>query len=149
MGAAADRSRDVEMSRILLDTSAYAGYLRNHPQLQAPIQGASAVHLNAVVLGELLAGFKKGSRPRQNENRLREFIAEPRVTVLSVDEETAVRYAAIKDYLGRKGTPIPANDLWIAATAFQHGLRLQTLDAHFLRVPQILVEFFEPIAPVK
>lgn len=133
------------MSRILLDTSAYASYMRNHPQLHAPIRGASAVYPNAVVVGELLAGFKKGSRARQNENRLREFIGEPRVTVLGVDEETAVRYAAIKDYLCRKGTPIPANDLWIAATAFQHGLRLLTLDAHFLQVPQIIVDCFEPL----
>lgn len=137
------------MSRVLLDTSAYAGYMRDHPQLQAPIQSASAVHLNAVVVGELLAGFKKGSRARQNEDRLRDFVGEPRVTVLSVDDETAVRYAAIKDYLRRKGTPIPANDLWIAATAAQHGLRVLTSDEHFLRVPQIIVDFFEPIAPSK
>lgn len=137
------------MSRVLLDTSAYAAYMRNHPQLLEPIQGASAVHLSVVIVGELLAGFKKGSRARQNEYRLREFMAEPRVTVLSVDEETAVRYAAIKDYLRREGTPIPTNDLWIAATAFQHGLRLQTFDGHFLRVPQILADFFEPIAPPK
>ena len=123
--------------------------MRSHTRLQETVQSASAVHLNAVVVGELLAGFKKGSRTRQNENRLREFIAEPRVTVLSVDEETAVRYAAIKDYLRREGTPIPTNDVWIAATAFQHGLRLQTLDAHFLRVPQIIVDFFESIAPAK
>ena len=137
------------MSRVLLDTSAYAGYMRNHPQLQAPMRSASAVHLNAIVVGELLAGFKKGSRAKQNEYRLREFISEPRVTVLNVDEETAVWYAAIKDYLRREGTPIPTNDVWIAATASQHGLRLQTLDAHFLRVPQIIVDFFEPIAHAK
>ena len=137
------------MSRILLDSSAYAAYMRSHTPLQETVQSASAVHLNAVVVGELLPGIKKGSRTRQNENRLREFIAEPMVTVLSVDEETAVRYTAIKDYLRREGTPIPTNDVWIAATAFQHGLRLQTLDAHFLRVPQILVDFFEPVTPSK
>ena len=68
---------------------------------------------------------------------------------MNVDDETAVRYAAIKDNLRREGTPIPTNDLWIAATASQHGLRLQTLDAHFLRVPQIIVDFFESIAPAK
>ena len=137
------------MSRILLDTSAYAGYMRNHPELLGSLQSASMVHLNAIVVGELLAGFKKGSRGRQNERGLREFIAESRVTVLSLDEETAVRYAAIKDYLRREGTPVPANDLWIAATAFQHGLRVLTLDEHFLRVPQILVDVFEPMGPMQ
>ena len=137
------------MSRILLDTSAYAAYMRDHPELQAPVRSASSVHLTAVVMGELLAGFKKGRRTRQNEERLREFIAEPRVTVLSVDDETAVRYAVIRDYLRREGTPIPTNDLWIAASASQHGLRVLTSDEHFLRVPQIIVDFFEPLASSK
>jgi tRNA(fMet)-specific endonuclease VapC len=121
--------------------------MEGHAALQAPVQRAAGVHLNAVVIGELLAGFKKGSRTRQNEERLRRFVAASRVRVMDVDEETAVRYAVIKDHLRREGTPIPTNDVWIAATAFQHGLRLQTLDAHFLRVPQILVDFFDPTAP--
>ena len=137
------------MSRILLDSSAYSAYMEGHPALQEPVQRAAGVHLNAVVLGELLAGFKKGSRTRQNEERLRRFVAASRVRVMYVDEETAVPYAAIKDYLRRAGTPIPTNDVWIAATAFQHGLRLQTLDAHFLRVPQIIVDLFEPVTPSK
>ena len=137
------------MSRILLDTSAYAAYMRDHPDLQAPVRSASSLHLNAVVVGELLAGFKKGRRTRQNEERLRDFVGEPRVTVLTVDEETAVRYAAIRDYLRRQGTPIPTNDLWIAASASQHGLRVLTSDEHFLRVPQIIVDFFGPVTPSK
>ena len=137
------------MSRILLDTSAYSAYMEGHPELQEPVRRATGVHLNAVVVGELLAAFKKGSRTRQNEERLRRFVAVSRVRIMNVDDETAVRYAAIKDNLRREGTPIPTNDLWIAATASQHGLRLQTLDAHFLRVPQIIVDFFESIAPAK
>lgn len=137
------------MSRILLDTSGYSQYMRGHPELQDPVQRAAEVHLNAVVVGELLAGFKKGSRTRQNEERLRRFVVTARVRILTVDEETAQRYAAIKDYLRREGTPIPANDLWIAATAFQHGLRLLTLDEHLLRVPQIIVDFFEPLTSSK
>jgi predicted nucleic acid-binding protein len=137
------------MSRILLDTSGYSQYMRGHPDLQDPVRRAAEVHLNAVVVGELLASFKKGSRTRQNEERLRRFVVTTRVRVLTVDAETAERYAAIKDYLRREGTPIPANDLWIAATAFQHSLRVLTLDEHYLRVPQIIVDFFEPIPPVK
>jgi tRNA(fMet)-specific endonuclease VapC len=131
------------MSRILLDTSAYSAYMGGHPQLQDPVRRAVEVYLNAVVVGELLAAFKKGSRTRQNEGRLREFVVGPRVSILSVDEETAVRYAVIHDYLRQKGIPIPTNDLWIAATAAQHGLRLLTLDAHFLRVPQVIVDLVE------
>ena len=132
-----------------MDTSAYVAFMRDHPEVQAVVQIASSVYLNAVVVGELLAGFKKGRRTRQNEERLREFFAEPRVTLLNVDHETAVRYAVIRDYLRREGTPVPSNDLWIAATASQHGLRVLTSDEHFLRVPQIIVDFFEPMTPSK
>jgi len=132
------------MSRILLDTSAYSAYIEGHPELREPVRRASAVHLSVVAMGELLAAFLKGGRRRQNETRLREFIAEPRVHVLHVDDETAVRYAAILDYLRRQGTPVPINDLWIAATAAQHGLRILTLDSHFLQIPQVIVDFIEP-----
>ena len=132
------------MSRILLDTSAYSAYTGGHPEMQEPVRHASAIHLSVVIVGELLAGFQKGGRRRQNEARLREFSAEPRVRVLHVDDETAVRYAAIWDYLRRQGTPVPTNDEWIAATASQHGLRIVTLDAHFLHMPQVIVDFFEP-----
>jgi len=135
------------MSRILLDTSAYSAYTGGHPDLQEPVRHASMVHLSVVAVGELLAGFLKGGRRRQNETRLREFAAEPRVRVLHVDEETAVRYAAIRDYLRQQGTPVPVNDVWIAATAAQHGLRLLTLDSHFLHIPQVIVDFFEPARP--
>jgi tRNA(fMet)-specific endonuclease VapC len=135
------------MSRILLDTSAYSAYTGGHPDLQEPVRHASAVHLSVVVVGELLAAFLKGGRRRQNETRLREFTAEPRVRVLHLDDETAVRYAAIRDYLRRQGTPVPVNDVWIAATAAQHGLRLLTLDSHFLQIPQVIVDFFEPARP--
>ena len=132
------------MSRILLDTSAYSAYTGGHPDLQEPVRHASAVHLSVVAVGELLAAFLKGGRRRQNETRLREFTAEPRVRVLHLDDETAVRYAVIRDYLRRQGTPVPTNDVWIAATAAQHGLRLLTLDSHFLQIPQVIVDFFEP-----
>ena len=110
------------MSRILLDTSAYSAYTAGHPDLQEPVRHASMVHLSVVVVGELLAGFLKGGRRRQNETRLRDFSAEPRVRVLHLDDETAVRYAAIRNYLRRQGTAVPINDVWIAPTAAQHGL---------------------------
>lgn len=131
------------MSRILVDTSAYSAYLRNHPMVKEAIGKAAEVHISAVSIGELRAGFLKGSSRKRNEELLRRFIAAPRARVLTVDEETADRYAAIHNYLRREGTPVPVNDLWIAATASQYGLRLQTLDAHFRRIPHIMMDFFE------
>ncbi|MBI2454973.1 MAG: type II toxin-antitoxin system VapC family toxin [candidate division NC10 bacterium] len=135
------------MSRVLLDTSAYSAYMVGHPDLRERVQQASEVCLNAVVIGEVLAAFKKETRTKENEKGLHDFLAAPRVRILSVDEETAVRYATIQDFLRRQGTPIPTNDVWIAATAAQHGLRLLTLDAHFLHIPQVIVDFFEPALP--
>lgn len=134
------------MSGILLDTSAYSAMRRGDERLQAPVRDAAAVVLTPVVLGELLFGFKGGDRERANRAALRDFLDAPRVTLVPLDEETAERYAAIRDHLRRQGTPISANDLWIAASAAQHGLRLLTLDGDFNSVPQVLVEYFEPRA---
>lgn len=132
------------MSRLLLDTSAYSAMRRGDRRLLAPIQEASEVFLTPVVIGELLYGFLGGGLEGGNRGLLREFLESPRVEVLSVDEETAERYAVIRDYLREQGKPIPANDLWIAASAAQHGLRLLSLDDHFKSVPQVLLEYFDP-----
>lgn len=128
------------MSRILLDTSAYSAFMRGHAEAVAAIQGADEIVLSPVVLGELAAGFRRGGRRKRNEAELRRFRSSPRVRSVVMDDETSERYAAILDGLRRTGTPISANDVWIAASAMQHGLLLVTADADFERVPQILVE---------
>jgi tRNA(fMet)-specific endonuclease VapC len=133
------------MSRLLLDTSAYSAMWRGDERLLAPIREAAEVYLTPVVIGELLYGFGGGGVERQNRRLLREFLDSERVGVAPVDEDTAERYAVIREYLRRQGSPIPANDLWIAASAAQHGLLLMTLDSHFKNVPHILVEYFEPV----
>ena len=132
------------MSRIFLDTSAYSAFKRGHLELRHRIREASQIQLNPVVLGELRAGFLKGSRLRENLGELAQFLASPRVNMVAVDEETAVRYAMILDSLRRAGIPIPTNDIWIAASAMQGGSVLLTTDPHFRRVSQIVVEIFEP-----
>ena len=135
------------MSHILVDTSAYSEHLRGRPEVKAAIQRASAIGLSVVSIGELKAGFLKGGRTRRNEEFLRSFLASPRARAIPVDEETANRYAAIRDYLRRQGTPVPTNDVRIAATAAQYSLRLLTLDSHFLQIPQVIVDFVEPARP--
>lgn len=131
------------MSRLLLDTSAYAAFMAGHASVRRPVMEASEIWLNTTVLGELLAGFKKGSKTVENERLLRDFLRGPRVRFAVMDRETAERYAVIRDYLRRAGKPVPVNDLWIAATAFQHSLRLLTRDGHFRRIPQVIVDFVE------
>jgi tRNA(fMet)-specific endonuclease VapC len=132
------------MSRLLVDTSAYSAWARGYEPVRAPLQRAAELCLSVVVLGELQAGFRDGRRRQENEERLRQFLSSPRVQVLGIDEETVPPYAAIHHELKRRGTPIGLNDLWIAATAYQHGLRVFTLDGDFQKIPQVLVEYVPP-----
>jgi tRNA(fMet)-specific endonuclease VapC len=135
------------MTDTLLDTSAYSELMRGHPLVKQSVREGGDVCMSVVVLGELRAGFRKGSRPAENEQRLRRFLAESRVRVLPVDEETSVRYAVIRTDLGRRGRALSLNDIWIAATAFQHGLRILTTDPDFREIPQVLVDQIEAHAP--
>ena len=127
------------MNRILLDTSAYSHFKRNHAEMIDILQIAEEIYLSPIVLGELRAGFAAGGRRKENETELREFLDSPRVRVLTVNEEASEFYAAIYSSLRQAGSPIPSNDLWIAATAMQHGLHLVTSDRHFMAVQQVIV----------
>ena len=128
------------MSDILLDTSAYSAFLRAHSGVQSVVRRAPRIALTPIVLGELRSGFLKGNRLARNRAELERFLASPRVDVLDIDEGTSERYAVILDSLRTAGTPIPTNDIWIAASAFQYGLTLVTTDRHFRKVCQILVD---------
>ncbi|MDD5308068.1 MAG: type II toxin-antitoxin system VapC family toxin [Deltaproteobacteria bacterium] len=128
------------MKRILLDTSAYSEFMRGNENVGPVIQRAVEIHLPPVVLGELKAGFLRGRYRKKNLAELETFLSSPRVHVPVIDEDTADAYAEILFDLRGAGTPIPTNDLWIAACAMQHGLRLVTCDAHFGKVRQIMVE---------
>ena len=130
--------------RVLVDTSAYSAFKRGHPELKSVLQRAEAIYLSSVVLGELLSGFRQGKLRARNEEALDEFLDTPRVELLPVLDSTAVRYAEILSYLRSAGTPLPTNDVWIAASAMEHGVQVLTTDKHFLAVPQILVDVREP-----
>lgn len=122
------------MKRILIDTNAYVAFKRNDPDIVQLFRTVDYIAINAVVLGELLAGFRCGTRADINRRELDLFLASPRVFSLPITEETADFYALVFEQLRRKGLPIPTNDLWIAASAMQHGLGLVTLDGHFAHV---------------
>jgi predicted nucleic acid-binding protein len=130
----------MEKIKVMLDTSAYSALLRGNEDVKRAVQESDEIYLNPVVLGELLAGFAYGGKEKKNREILREFLASPRLQVTDIDEETSERYAVIINYLWQEGTPVPTNDLWIAATAMQHGLKLITTDGHYRNIPQIIVE---------
>jgi len=83
------------VSRILLDTSAYSAFMRDHPELKVEVQKAQEVLVSPIVLAELMAGFLRGGRWRKNRMELDTFLSADRVRVLGIDEETAERYAVI------------------------------------------------------
>jgi tRNA(fMet)-specific endonuclease VapC len=132
------------LKRLLLDTSAYSWLFRGHAELRDILNTADEVWLTPIVLGELRAGFLQGSRSAENEKKLQEFLAVDRVRVALLDEESSRRYASLVLYLKQQGTPIPTNDVWIAATAVQHGFELVTADSDFKRIPTLALTLLSP-----
>ena len=123
--------------RIALDTNRYRDLCEGDPETIALIQEAESVYLPFVVLAELRAGFSLGRRGRENERVLQRFLMKPGVEVLYAQDATTRSYASLYRQLRRQGTPIPTNDLWIAALVLEHGLALYTRDAHFEHLPQL------------
>jgi len=89
------------------------------------------IGFSTISIGELISGFKGGSREKENREELNIFLDSPRVVVHKIDEATADFYASVLNQLKQAGTPIPTNDIWIAAVVFQHGYKLYTKDKHF------------------
>jgi tRNA(fMet)-specific endonuclease VapC len=123
--------------RLALDTNRYTDLARGLEPTVALVSTADAVFVPFIVLGELPAGFASGERTAVNERALRQFLQTPGVEVLLADEQTTSYYGMVFAQLKRQGTPIPTNDLWIAALVLQHGLVLHARDRHFEHVPQI------------
>lgn len=119
------------MRRVLLDTNAYSALMRGDEALLGVLAEAEVVYLSVFVLGELYVGFKGGRHERQNRETLRDFRAAPTAMTLLATEETAEVFGAVKDALKKKGTPLPLNDVWIAAHALETGATLLTYDDHF------------------
>ncbi len=123
------------MKRILIDTNIYSYALRGIPDVINTIQRANEICISSISIGELLFGFKNGSREQEMRAELEVFLDAPRVQIHHIDETTAEFYADILTQLRKKGKPIPTNDIWIAAVAFQHGLKLFSKDRHFGNIP--------------
>ena len=127
------------MRRILVDTNAYAAFKRGDMRTRDIFRHAPEIALNATVMGELLAGFSSGSHAARNRRELAEFLASPRVRQLAVDSETAEYYAEMFSALRKKGRPVPTTDLWIAASAMQHGYAVFSFDKHFTEMDNLIV----------
>ncbi len=125
--------------RLAVDTNAYREAAEGKTRTVEFLRHADEIHIPFIVLGELRAGFAAGNIGKKNEAKLTEFLDSPRVRILLADEQTTHCYAILFAQLRRQGTPIPTNDLWIAALASQHSLPLLSSDRHFAHLPQILI----------
>jgi len=123
---------------VALDTNRLTDLFRGDAELADRLGQCDEVWIPLVVLAEMKAGFLGGSQQSRNEAVLRAFLAKPTVGILLPARETAEHYARLFVQLKRAGTPIPDNDLWIAALALEHDLQLITRDEHFEQVPQLL-----------
>ncbi len=124
--------------KYLLDTNIVIALFANEPILTDKIAKAEDISVPAVVIGELFYGANKSGRPEKNSERIGRFASDN--VILNCDTETAIWYGEIKDRLRKKGRPIPENDIWIAAIAFQHDLILISRDEHFREVEDLKLE---------
>ena len=123
--------------RIAIDTDRYVDFARGLADAVNRLRTAEQILVPLIVVRKLRTGFLAGSRAPENEAGLARFLNSPRVDVLLADEDTTHHYARLFHHLRRQGTPIPTNDIWIAALVVQHQLYLFARDAHFDHLPQI------------
>ena len=133
------------IERLVLDTSAYSHLRVGHAHVLDIVANAAAVFVPVIVIGELEAAFELGSRSNVNRAALAEFLAEPFVSQLEVNHAVARRYGEVFAGLRRAGTPIPVNDIWIAALTTTHGGHLLTFDPDFSGVDSLVSTILSPI----
>ena len=120
---------------MILDTNGVSALAEGESALESILRKANRVAIPVIVLGEYRYGISRSREQKRYEEWLTEYL--PKFLILDIDERTTVPYAAIRSELKRAGTPIPSNDVWIAALCRQHSLPLLTRDRHFDAVPRI------------
>jgi len=123
--------------RVLVDSNRYRDFCEGVPDVVTVFRQAVEIHIPFIAVAELRAGFACGTKSLENERTLTLFLSRSRVNLLLASEDTTRHYANLFRQLRSQGTPIPTNDLWIAALAIEHGLILLSRNAHFRHLPQI------------
>lgn len=123
------------MKKVILDTNAYTKLLAGEEDVLDAISVAETVYMSVFVLGELYAGFIGGTKEPENKETLQRFLLKPSVKILNATSETAEVFGLVKSNLGSAGTPLPINDIWIAAHGIETGSVVITYDAHFKKIP--------------
>jgi len=125
------------MKKMVLDTNAYARLLTGNTDVLTAVASAELIYMSIFVLGELYAGFAGGLKQRENKAILNRFLSKPSVKILNATSETAEIFGVLKNDLKQSGTPLPINDVWIAAHAIETGSVIVTFDQHFRKISGI------------
>jgi tRNA(fMet)-specific endonuclease VapC len=128
--------------KLILDTNCYVGFKMGNPEIVEYLTRADIILISPIVLGELMFGFINGARYKQNMDELEQFLNHEAVEEIQIGKITADRYSRIAAQLKRQGTPIPANEIWIAAQAMEHGAELVTMDRHFEKINGLVYRYF-------
>lgn len=123
--------------RLAVDTNAVISYRAGVPEVCNLIEAADIILLSVVVLGELLYGAANSAKPQENEQIVRKFLAQS--VVIPTDESIATCYASVRLRLKKMGSPIPENDIWVAAACLELDVTLLSRDVHFRYIPDLRV----------
>lgn len=127
------------MKKLLIDTNIYSLALKGDESIVEVLREIDEIGFSVISIGELLSGFRQGGMELKNRRELEQFLNSPRVVIYHIDQDTSEFYSQIVTNLRQIGKPIPTNDIWIAAVAFQNGLKLFTRDSHFQAVPGLFL----------
>ena len=124
----------------LLDSSVVIRHFRDADALAGKLAAYDELYLPGPALAELYYGAFKSDRPEEHLVQIEKFLAA--ADVLTPDQDTSMHYGKIAAQLARAGTPIPQNDIWMAALSIQCGLPLVTTDRHFQNVDGLSALFW-------
>jgi tRNA(fMet)-specific endonuclease VapC len=127
------------MTNLLLDTKAYANMLRGNETVYQELEASDQIYMSVIVIAELLTGFRGVAKENQNIEILNEFLSNPKILTVDATIKSATIFSEIKYFLKQKGTPIPVNDIWIAAHSYEYQATIITFDKHFKNIPKIKV----------
>jgi len=122
------------LNKILPDTNAYSRLLSGDQNVLNALKEAQIVYLSVFVIGELVAGFKGGRKEMENQKNLQKFLGKPGVRLLNTTKKTADIFGTVKHALKKAGTPLPINDVWIAAHGIETNSVIITYDEHFKKI---------------
>jgi predicted nucleic acid-binding protein len=119
---------------VIIDSNAYTAFRNERTEAIDVVDNAETLCITPIVFGELLGGFAAGTKKAENKQHLSDFLSFPKVVLVDITAETSQHYATIYLHLRNAGTPIPTNDMWIAALARQLSAGVFTYDKHFEKI---------------